>query len=1110
MPEAVAEEWPERLWKTADESARVRTNESELRADLNGVLQPYALDVLGLRITDIRQEGTGTAGRYDSMFGQVIIEYKRPNLLDSPAECEAAARQAIGYLEDASLAAQFVIVTDGKTWAFLRDPEAGPEPGEQAWFVFEEPAALSPAQRFAWRDNSVETASRVLSILETVKAVPVTSWSVVTRLGLDRPEAITLVSELASCLQQSAPDSRADVLFRQWIQLAGVAYGIGDASAPFPSRAAQPAAWLLGDRLAAVLEPVGFAGSIFVLHTYVSIASKLLACELLSLVSAQQESRPSQWVALDHIAFVERIRDLEQGKLTDELNAPSLLAGDLFGWYAPLLQSEPRLERALRGIIASLAELAWARVANAGGVAIDLLRDLYQAVVPRRVRKALGEFFTPRYLAERVLTKAVELADATVPVRLLDPSCGSGTFLVAALRSELSRLAAEGRAEDPAALYEVLNNLIGFDINPVAPLMTKVNLLLALGDLAQQLPEIQFHVYQADSILLPTPLVGALTLQGPHFAAEVLQLEIGDVILPAALASLEGVGLLRQHIESGIATQRTPENFARRLRPDVRRIVAADDVTSVVNGAVAMYEQMLELDAQGRNGIWSRVVEQSFAPRALRPVDIVVGNPPWISWKDLPTRWKDRSEQTWRRWGMWQRAGRSVPLSDISSLLLARSIATYCPTGLVALLLPQSVLIADPGGRRIRRTVLQPDAGDASALGDDEARFLPLHVDDFSGLNPFSPDASNLPIALYVRAGALAPEDLTFPMDVWSRATPGARLQASEPWRKVEGATLRADVVTAGPVDPSTLSSPWVRRAGAADLRLLPEGSPRHYRWGRGFETRGVDGLLFLEVVSPAPAAGLIRVRTRPDLGTNTAALSPTTAAVEPAFIWPLIKGEHVQTWRVVESGLYCIVAHDPDNFSSVLSVDEMIERSPRLFDLLDPHLAMLRGRSLFRRRSDPDRPWGLSGPAQHLDPDANLVMVRYIASGGRPAAAVRTPRFDRKLGRTTIDLPNNKTNIIFTSTENEAWYLCGWVNSQQAQDALERTAAATGITPRALERLPIPRYDPSNSAHLALAAAAKRCEGAAEQDDDLTVQEYARDVDAHVSAIVSEVEAST
>ena len=79
-------------------------------------------------------------------------------------------------------------------------------------------------------------------------------------------------------------------------------------------------------------------------------------------------------------------------------------------------------------------------LADAPPRAIDHFGPLYQDLFPRYLRHALGEYYTPDWLAEHVLD-SVDYR-GTDRLRLLDPTCGSGVFLLAAIRR--IRAAADG------------------------------------------------------------------------------------------------------------------------------------------------------------------------------------------------------------------------------------------------------------------------------------------------------------------------------------------------------------------------------------------------------------------------------------------------------------------------------------------------------------------------------------------------------------------------------------------------------------------------------------------------------------------------------------------
>ncbi len=886
--------WARRLAETAQ---RPHANESELRHALYTVLYPYCTDVVGLHPGQIRHERSGGRGRFDSLLGSTLIEYKSPGELDTRTKRRTHAGQALRYLADEHLGAHIVILTDGRTWGILRDPSTTSDDQDVLDASLFPP--VTDEEHFQWRDNSEATGRRILDLIDTLRFEAVTPVTLMNRLGPTTLQGRDTLNALAHALHGREQGDRTDILFRQWLALAGVSYGIGTDDMQWPT----PRASTLGS-LDAVLPNIGYAETIFTLHTYVALCSKLMAAEALALTRGTSDQRPSQWASLSSSHFQMQLDRLENGQLAEDMRAPRLMGGDLFGWYADALHEDEQLRNSIRSLLGAFAQLAWARLTHAARVTSDLLRDFYTGVVPRKLRKGLGEFFTPEWLAERVVDQALHLGghtDVSV-IRFLDPTCGSGTFLAAAMRRSISASRATG-ADDHVVATRAIEAVTGFDVNPVSPLMARVNLLLTLGDLADHLPEVTFNVFQADSILIPEPPTGEVRFDQAD-AALTIPLVIGNVSLPSSLASLPAVAGLARTADNSIQRNRSEATFRSRLKSELPAMgVAPEEYEAALNAAEELYKVLRRLHLEGKDGVWAHVIEQSFAPRVLDPVDVVVGNPPWISWKNLPEEWRDRSESTWRQWGLWQRkrVGGGTPMGDISSLLLARTVATYCPNGIIALLLPDGVLLNEPGGRAIRRCHLV--TGEA-----DGQRFRPLFVDDFAALKPFS-DAANRPIALYVRSGE--PPTFPFPGQEWVRAKKRVPLPvhtALPAARRV----LDTQDVSYAPTNEGDIASKWRPiSAGGQDASGVAPGVP--YVWGQGFHTRGADGIYYCEVVSSAPfPGGLVRVRTRPDLGRNTRGLEPSEGLVEAKYLWPLLKGANVAPFTIEESGLHAIVPHDP------------------------------------------------------------------------------------------------------------------------------------------------------------------------------------------------------
>jgi hypothetical protein len=1097
-------------------SAQNRSIEADLRSDLAQVLVPFVLGEVGLPPEAIRQEGTGRAGRFDSMFGEAILEYKRPQLLRSRREREAAAVQALEYLDDATLGARVVLITDGEVWGILRDIEAQQGVGEQITLDFGEPALIPPIARFAWRDTSVETARAVLDLLASLKAAPVDSRNLIAFLGPSRAEVLELLAQLATVLGDRELEGRTDVLFNQWIQSAGVAYGIRDVDAPWPRR---PRRERMLESLHAVFAQRTYPETVYALHTYIALAAKLVAAEVLAIQTQHPEWRPSQWAHLDDASLVHRLRRLESGELSEQLGAPGLLASDLFDWYAYEAGRSAELLLLIRSVLNLFSQLAWARVATAGGMKIDLLRDLYQSVVPRRLRKSLGEFFTPRWLAERVFANALSLMDArdgaetdgqSLP-RVLDPACGSGTFLVAAMRTGLLKLDLQERGEDEAALEELANSVIGFDINPVSALMSRVNLLLVLGDRAQVMPEVAFHVYQADSIVLPRVRSGQLEL-GANDEGEG---DLGDFIdIPTAIADFRvaralltpvRMAILRRNLEVALRGRVSEALFITALEADLKREggIVDEQLPVIRETGTGLFEQLVRLRDEERDDVWARVLEQFVAPYLLDPVDLVVGNPPWVSWKDLPDGWKERSEPIWRSWGLWKTRARQqgAPLSDISTLMLARAIVSYARDGgMVAMLLPQSVVLADPGGNAFRRSDLRPEPGDrVAATEETDIPFRVLAIDDFASVNPFAPDAANLTIALYIRSRT----EPVFPIPacLWRRV-PRARLRPEWSWIRATE-SLTGQEASIEPVDPADVTSPWGLSPAEGSLPLLAASREVPYALGRGYETRGLDGLFTFNLLTNVPSGPRreVRIRNDPDAGDNTAGEEAREGVVEADLLWPLVKGEDVTRWSVASTDRYWFVPYAvTSEGATALTQAAIAQRYPRFFRYLQPWVGRYLDRSMYQAENDEAFPWALSGPIDHLRADGALLFVRYI---GQPIAAVREPQFDARLDRTTLPLPNNKSNIYYTSSTDEAHFLAAFINSTPAQRALGRFAVLTGVTPAALARLPMPAFSGEIEEHVELARLGRAAANQAGDADELAELEVR--IDAVVWRIVGD-----
>lgn len=239
---------------------------------------------------------------------------------------------------------------------------------------------------------------------------------------------------------------------------------------------------------------------LFALHTYYALLVKLLIGQIMAC-SRGKTAPVERLLRADACHRMRReIEDVEAGVLRGVLNLVDFFRDDPFSWYTAAW-GEP-VRRLIRQLAARLAEYDFGTLATDPADGQDLLGQLYQELFPRTLRHQLGEYYTPGWLADHVLD--VSGYSGRPDRRLLDPACGSGTFLLKAVGRVRRWYESDGGRDQlgPGELCrKILANVVGFDLNPVAVMAARANYLIAVRDLLPQSERVEIPVYLCDSIL---------------------------------------------------------------------------------------------------------------------------------------------------------------------------------------------------------------------------------------------------------------------------------------------------------------------------------------------------------------------------------------------------------------------------------------------------------------------------------------------------------------------------------------------------------------------------------------------------------------------------------
>lgn len=334
----------------------------------------------------------------------------------------------------------------------------------------------------------------------------------------------------------------------------------------------------------------------------------------------------------------------------------------------------------------------------------DVLKVLYESIIPPAARASLGEYYTPDWLAERIVEEAI---DQPLQRRVLDPACGSGTFLFHAIRRYL-RSADDAGLAAGAAIRGLANHVVGMDVHPVAVTLARVTYLLAIGRerlLAEDRGALSVPVYLGDSLQWEQhrDLLGgvdevAISTTGDDLVDGGGGMLFGDdLVFPrAVLQDAAGFDQLVTALadKAKQATTRSPRDH---IMPTLLQFgVHERDLDRLVE----TFDTMRRLHRSGRDHIWGYYVRNLIRPLWLsepaNQFDVLIGNPPWLRYGRMTAAMQDRFKSLSKDLGLLT-GSLGASGRDLATLFAARAVELYLrPGGRLALVMPHGTLSRKP------------------------------------------------------------------------------------------------------------------------------------------------------------------------------------------------------------------------------------------------------------------------------------------------------------------------------------------------------------------------------------------------------------------------------
>ena len=674
----------------------------------------------------------------------------------------------------------------------------------------------------------------------------------------------------------------------------------------------------------------------------------------------------------------------------------------------------------------------------------DVMRPLYEQLVDPSARQDFGEYYTPDWLAELMVRElldedwcetAVEAAlaaggDAThLKGRgVLDPTCGSGTFLFHAAKRILHSAALARMNLTPTRRASVVARLVnGIDVHPVAAEIARTTVLRALPAQPED-GKAAIRVYEGDALMIRAdddtslfrPTNGELRFRTPRGA---------DIALPRSFVVHQAFAEnLRRLVEAARDGSQIPA--------DILQAVPSADRKSLARA----HEDLVTVIRNEGNSVWTWYIANTTGPFLIseRKIDRIVANPPWVSMAGIQATGRKRALESFaRRIDLWT-GGRDAPHFDIAQLFVKHCRDLYLSGD------------ADPAAWLVKRSALSAGGWTRFRNWQRDSKVLAQSI-DLLAVQPFGGgDARRCCILFERRPTALAGKRRGKEL-VAALTSPNRRPDAMDALDEALGllAFRRAP--------PKLRSEPsqYLNAQGDAPFRQGASIVPKV--------------LTVADEVRQGPRRGEASVRTARSRHAPWNVVEPLSGTVPKSWLRPLLSSTNLYPFAVAVDLAQAIV---PEHARGLLL--EQPGTVAEFWHELEDVYEDLRGQG----RSTPRT------LRKQIDFSAKLSRQLDRTGAGRKRTVLYPKSGDimraaRVAPRTTIF----EDTIYYwqARSDGEAAFLVGLLNAPGLRRAFaEARTSGRHFDKNPWRSVPVPRFDPDAPAHRAVADLARKAERAA------------------------------
>lgn len=372
--------------------------------------------------------------------------------------------------------------------------------------------------------------------------------------------------------------------------------------------------------------------ALFALQTTYAIIVKLIACKVVDKLNFNEETHDYHDLSMLSSDKTQKFfQNMEDGYSYTSKNIRNFLEGDFFSWYADPNQWSEEFWRNIKLIVLKLDDYSSFSL-NVKYNPIDVFKDLYMNIIPQSIRHSMGEYFTPQWLADSVISES--LKSITNPEwTAIDPCCGSGIFIISLIKKvvgdiDISSLSDEANRE---LLNSILARVHGIDINPLSVLSARVSYYIAIHQFGD-VTNIEIPIFLGDSAIVPvSKKIGNIDCY--YYSINNNKSGTLEVVLPKSFVNRADFGKTMSKLQALVKAE-SPEVLFSKITENFT--LEERNSTLLMKAIMNLSSDLVMLHKNQWDGIWIRITTNFMLIARLQRHDMIIGNPPWVKWEHLP------------------------------------------------------------------------------------------------------------------------------------------------------------------------------------------------------------------------------------------------------------------------------------------------------------------------------------------------------------------------------------------------------------------------------------------------------------------------------------------